>query len=504
MMNAHVREFGMECSVKNLAGSTKNRMQNKKINRRKINSPGNIASSFTTLAATTLCMFAAAQPASALPSVYPTGVTRYDPARAYNCYILFGEAGGGSAQARLIDMDGNEVHTWDRAGFPTKMIDPAQIGGQKGVVGVQISSMKSNGIGIIPGLPDVYQNKEVGLVDWDSHVLWKGGASAPSGGLRQHHDWARLPDGNVLVLGSWPHVLPAFGKRTMYDDVIYELDKDGKIVWTWIMSDHLNELGFSAYQLGLIHKTPGQDYFHVNDMEPLGPNHWFNSGDARFAPGNIMISSRNANFTVIIERKTGKIVWRIGPNYPGRNLLLKADVTPEPVNQISGQHDPHMIPEGLPGAGDILVFDNQGEAGYPPAALDPLGGTRVLEINPATKQIVWEYTARSSQQPEWAFYSPIVGSAQRLPNGNTLIDEGTDGRVFQVTPGGDIVWEYVSPYLSRVPTPALPGRPNIVGNLTYRVVAVPYGWVPANTPHEEKPVSAPNLATYHVPRGDGR
>ncbi len=83
-------------------------------------------------------------------------------------------------------------------------------------------------------------------------------------------------------------------------------------------------------------------------MEPLGSNHWFEAGDTRFAPDNIMISSRHANFTVIIDHKTGKIVWRIGPNYPARDLLLKSDVTPEPVNQISGQHDPHMIPEGLP------------------------------------------------------------------------------------------------------------------------------------------------------------
>jgi len=446
-------------------------------------------------------VFALATPsARAIPSVYPTGVTRYDPARAYNGYILLGEAAsGGDAKARLIDMDGHEVHAWNRAGFPTKMIDPSQIGGQKGVIGVQISSMKSNGISIIPGLPDVYQNKEIGLIDWNSAVVWQGGADAPSGGLRQHHDWDRMPSGHMLVLGSWPHAIPGFSNPVMYDDVIYELDQKGAIVWKWVASEHLGDLGFSPEALAIIHATKSLDFFHVNDMELVGPNHWFDAGDKRFAPDNIIISSRNANFTAIIDHATGKIVWQIGPSYPGRNLLTHQDVVPGPINQISGQHNPNMIAEGLPGAGDILIFDNQGEAGYPAAELDPLGGTRVLEIDPTTKQIVWEYSGRSSQQPDWGFYSPIVGSVQRLPNGNTLIDEGTNGRLFQVTPNGDIVWEYVSPYVAAVPAAPLPGRPGIRGNLTYRAMMVPYGWAPDGTTHSETPVTPPDLATFRVP-----
>ncbi|MEN1374853.1 ArsR family transcriptional regulator, partial [Pseudomonas aeruginosa] len=105
----------------------------------------------------------------------------------------------------------------------------------------------------------------------------------------------------------------------------------------------------------------------------------------------------------------------------------------------------HLIPEGLPGAGNLLVFDNQGDAGYPSVQRGLVSGSRVLEIDPLKKQIVWQYTAEDSQQPGWAFYSAFISSARRLPNGNTLIDEGQNGRFFQVTPGGEIVWEYVSP-----------------------------------------------------------
>jgi hypothetical protein len=157
-----------------------------------------------------------------------------------------------------------------------------------------------------------------------------------------------------------------------------------------------------------------------------------------------------------------------------------------------------MIPEGLPGAGNILIFDNQGQGGYPPAQTDPLAGTRVVEINPVTKQIVWQYSGRTSQHTDWSFYSPIVGSAQRLPNGNTLIDEGTDGRVFQVTPAGDIVWEYISPYKMPVPLTPLPGRKGIKAHFRYRAQAVPYDWVPAGTPHSEMAVTPPTLSDFHI------
>lgn len=53
------------------------------------------------------------------PSVFPTGVTRYDPSKAYNCDVLFSPMGN---KTYLIDMDGNVVHQWDHAGFPTKIL----------------------------------------------------------------------------------------------------------------------------------------------------------------------------------------------------------------------------------------------------------------------------------------------------------------------------------------------------------------------------------------------
>jgi hypothetical protein len=207
-------------------------------------------------------------------------------------------------------------------------------------------------------------------------------------------------------------------------------------------------------------------------MQDIGPNHWAAAGDKRFTPGNIIVSSRNANFTAIIDRKTGRIVWRIGPNYPPLQEKQPGEL-PRAIDQISGQHHPHMIPEGLPGAGDILILDNQGEAGYPNAQRSLLGGSRVLEINPVTKQIVWEYVASMSGRQDFDFFTPFIGSVQRLPNGNTLIDEGIDGRLFQVTPEGRIVWEYVMPLMSDASShPSLSHYPVVQLNRIYRAQAV--------------------------------
>ena len=118
------------------------------------------------------------------------------------------------------------------------------------------------------------------------------------------------------------------------------------------------------------------DYLHVNSMKPLGTNHWFRDGDKRFDPDNIVISSREANLTIIIEKTTGHVVWRLGPTYPptpkGPRRL------PSIIDQVSGQHDPHLIPEGLAGAGNLLMFDNQGEAGFPSARLKVFPGSRAL------------------------------------------------------------------------------------------------------------------------------
>lgn len=132
------------------------------------------------------------------------------------------------------------------------------------------------------------------------------------------------------------------------------------------------------------------------------------------------------------------------------------------------------------------MFDDQGGAGYPSAPLGIYAGSRVLEINPTTKEIVWQYTAQHSGLPPWTFFSSFVSNAQRLPNGNIWITEGMNGRLFQVTPIGKVAWEYYSRTFGfdasdkpEVNETTKKGAHRVNRTyLVYRSQAVPDNWLP--------------------------
>jgi hypothetical protein len=147
---------------------------------------------------------------------------------------------------------------------------------------------------------------------------------------------------------------------------------------------------------------------------------WANgNGLAELPNGDIVVSFRTISTIIIIERKTGAIIWKLG------------------APPLCGQHAPTPLANG-----NLLIFDNG------PHRLDhPIPFSRVIEVEPATKRIVWEYR----EKRESDFFSPRISNAQRLPNGNTLICEGDFGRLFEVTVSGDIVWEYVNPYFGGPP-----------------------------------------------------
>ena len=428
------------------------------------------------------------------PSVYPTGTTLYNPAKAFNTFVLVTD---GNGFAHLIDMNGNSVHEWRNPGDLTTYLDPALTGGKRGHVLVTLSTVEGQGTDLVPGAVTSRITKTIGELDWNGGTLWTFGDKTQDGMARQHHDWARLLNGDTLVLANLIHAVSGFRLSRVLDDVVYEVSPQGEIVWDWVASDHVDEFGFTPEQLQLVHNADTADYLHLNNMKVVGPNHWFADGDMRFAPDNILIDSRNANFIAIIDRKTGKVAWRLGPNYPMANTPPTSRKVPRPLDRTSGQHDAHIISEGLPGAGNLLVFDNEGEGGYPPVPLSVTGGSRVLEIDPVKEQIVWQYTGQDSGAPDWSFRSTHISSARRLPNGNTLICEGQPGRAFQVTRDGEIVWEYLNPY-PRYSTDRNTGR-TVANYQLYRAQPVPYDWVPAGTPYSEKPVTLPNNTQFRVP-----
>ena len=430
------------------------------------------------------------------PSVFPTGVTIYNPDKAHNCYVLFE---GRDGRAHLIDMQGNTVHTWPYSGWPVEMIDPKNANGEKG----HILGQKE---------PNQFANEHILELDWDGNIVWEWGEQAPEGKAAQDHDLDRLPNGNTMVLAYHTRVIPGFSDDPVKDQEIYEVASDGEIVWQWTVGDHMEELGVTGDKVAMMIdpkiRNRRTGLLALNNMSPLGPNKWHRGGDERFHPDNIMIDSRDGNFIAIIEKASGKIVWLTGPDYPSSQDMSKrtflGDV-PRQLDQTAGQHDAHLIPDGMPGAGNILLFDNGGYSGWPPIYHFLWQGSRVLEIDPITMEIVWQYDATKTGHQVWTFYSYFMSNARRLPNGNTLICETIYGRIFQVTPDGEIVWEYINPHFIE-PTDEDRHDINLVTcmfkgrrNWMYRAQPIPYNWVPDGTPRSENPVKPPGLSTFRVP-----
>ncbi|HZZ48010.1 MAG TPA: aryl-sulfate sulfotransferase [Pseudonocardia sp.] len=415
------------------------------------------------------------------------GVTLCDPELVDNSRVLFT---GADSVTRLIDLNGAVAHEWQFPGVPARILDPAHNAGRVGDVGVQLSPSGDPRGGI-------YANGTVGQLSWSGERVWEWGTQAPGGAARQNHDWELLPNGHRLLLVTVPRVVPELGTAVVGDQGLVEVGSDGEIVWQWLAGDHLDELGFSASGWQALRETVARDpddpwgYLEMNSAKTLGPNRW-HDGDPTsvFHPDNVLVSFRKANVVALIVKTSGAIVWKLGPYFdavPGaQHQRINVHKVPRALDQISGQHNPHMIARHLPGAGNILVFDNQGGAGYPPAALGIYAGSRVLEIDPSSRQIVWQYTAEDSGLPPWTFLSSFVSNAQRLPNGNTLINEGMTGRLFQVTPSGAVVWEYHSPYTGfgvagepEVTEPRVPGVDRLTRTrLVYRAQAVPAEWLP--------------------------
>jgi hypothetical protein len=161
-----------------------------------------------------------------------------------------------------------------------------------------------------------------------------------------------------------------------------------------------------------------RDWTHTNTVEILPENKWYDAGDERFKPGNILLSPRNLGFIFIVDKCTKEIVWEYSGEYAGG---------------LAGQHEPNMIEKGLPGEGNIILFDN----GSPPLNdIAHAGQSFILEIEPPTRKIKWRYSNGVK------FFSAFASSVQRLPNGNTFICESQLPRLFEVTKKGEIVWEY--------------------------------------------------------------
>ncbi len=368
-------------------------------------------------------------------------------------------APGGPNQLQLVDGQGQLVHSWPNGSINTQGV---HLGPDGSAV---IAAFDSNGA--FPGVTGVLMK-----MDFDGNLTWH--LSVNSAQRLMHHDFFVLPNGNVLIMtvdnlqqshalaaGRDPALLPA---PNWFPETIIEVEQtgqwSGQIVWEWRLMDHIvQDFDANLPNYGAVSDHPELVNINYPDRV-LQIGDWTHCNGIDYDPVNdwIIISARAQNEVWLIDHSTttaeaaghtggargrgGDILWRWGnPECYGRGT--PAD------RKLFFQHDPRFIPDGYPGAGNITIFNNQVVAtptGGESAVIEielPLDGSGTPFLDPATGWFgpsapVWSYMAPG-------FYSPFVSGAQRLKTGNTLICQGMSRRLFEVTPAGSVVWEYVDP-----------------------------------------------------------
>jgi len=442
--------------------------------------------------------------------VFPTGTTLYKPEKCFNGLTIYPSKKEGVG-AVLIDMNGNTLRTWPKyTNFMVNMLPGGSVlGGQTGRVHDHYEHAN--------GADDVIQEAWDGTIEWSFNKADEMSVDGKKHwSSRQNHDIVRegcpvgyyvpdmppkLENAKTLMLsyrtGEWPEITRDFLPRATR---MIEVTWDGEIVWEWMPAENFDQFGHdNAYRNAIMRQCRNQNGVFQNTCSYVGPNKWFDVGDTRFDPENIITDDRGT-MVYIISKKTGEIVWKVGPHYD-RDPALRE------MGCIIGPHHAHMIPKGLPGAGNILVYDNGGAAGYGepnPGAPDGTWNalrdhSRVLEFDPVTLEIVWEFSAMTQGFPdgeESRVYSRYESGAQRLPNGNTLVTESRRGRLIEVTPECEVVWEYVSPY-------NLLDSGDLFFSDVFRGYRVPYDWAPQAEPTPERAVIPPPNGEFRIPPVEG-
>lgn len=389
--------------------------------------------------------------------IFPTGTTIYKKDKCFNGYNIVSTPNCG---VLLFDMNGNEIKRFKMNAMPAKMLKGGNI--------IGTSKFRNSASASQDGESLIEINQD-GKIVW-SYNKFRFLEKESIWSARAHGDYQRLPNpvgsyvpgiedkgsSNTLILGHDTIINTEISDKKLLDEVIYEIDKEGNIVWKFSFSNNFEEIGYTEVQKNVIYRNPNListtelgDYLHISSFSVLGENKWYDQGDRRFNPNNIIFASRQSNFIGIIDKEKRKIVWQIGP---------KEDSLFRKLHGIIGPTHIQMIQKGLSGEGNILLFESGAESGYGVPNLNSSTGinnyrraySRVLEFNPITYDIKWkilpEDLGYSTSLNGYKFYSPYGGSLQRLPNGNTLVSMGSAGIIYEITEDHEVVWRWVCPY----------------------------------------------------------
>ena len=359
----------------------------------------------------------------------------------------------GNFATQLLDSSGAVVHQWFGGGNLTAHVAPD---------GTLLRGRQASAIPV-PG-----QTGGVQRIAFDGTVLWDYSLDGPF--LYGHHDLEPMPNGNVLVI-VWERYTvadaiaqgrdPALISGTDWlPDGLIELQPTGPttadVVWQWHLIDHvIQDFDAGKPNFGVVADHP--ELLDINYPQvTLTDGDWNHANGIDYDPIHdlIAISVRSQNEIFIIDHSTttaeaaghtggargrgGDILWRWG-----NPAAYRAGTAND--QQLDGQHDPRFVPPGYPGAGHLTLFNNRHtptESAVYELVL-PIDAAGNLSIDPVTGTYgpaapVWQFA-------EPGFFSNVTSSAERLPNGNTLICSGTQNRVFEVTPAGQTVMSYVHP-----------------------------------------------------------
>jgi len=322
------------------------------------------------------------------------GVTVYARGRAGDGLNLY--SSGHGPEAILMDMEGSVLHRWRREFREIWPDSPA--------LADSPDTRWWRRCRLLPGAEEIlviFEGLGIAKLDRRSNVVWASANGA-------HHDMDLLPDGGIYVLTREAHIVPWYDpEQPVLEDFVSLLDSRGEeqsrfsLLEAFEQSEHRGVWRDGG-------SRPGRrgDVFHTNSLEVLDGR--LAERDPAFARGNLLLSMLKLDAIAVVDPRTRRVVW-------ARTGVFRR------------QHDPSILPNG-----NLLLFDNVG-----------LGErSRVLELDPLSLETVWSYEG-SDTSP---FYSEKLGASQRLSNGNTLITESDGGRAFEVTPDGEIVWEFHNPH----------------------------------------------------------
>ncbi len=329
----------------------------------------------------------------------PGGVIFFDEERSCSGYNLYGAEP--LTLAELIDSKGGVVNSWNIPLSGSWANCELLPNGDLLVVGSEHPSrVRERPFQVMD------DDRYVLRFDWRGKILWKRS-------LQAHHDIEVTPDGKLVVLTFRRVLVPRIHpKIEVRDDQLTLLNQSGETITSHSMLEAVirNSRVFPLQrtQVNTLGGPPWVDIFHSNSVEWMHYEHLVGKHPI-YDPQNILVCFRHQNCIAVFNWNRNDVVWAWGED------------------ELSGPHDAQVLENG-----NITVFDNGLVRGY----------SRVIELDPQTEKIVWEYKA----DPPDSFYTISRGSAQRLPNGNTLMAESDKGRAFEVTPGGEVVWEFICPH----------------------------------------------------------